>query len=253
LHEAWLAEVLQGGCGFGGNIVAIGHLLAGKRLVQHEHALAIWQSLFMIVPVASSTFASIAGQFRDLGPNSLGWLFIDEAGQAVPQAAVAWPSDNAPLAKDLRKWCKKRIGTVHTFQGKEESLAWMVLGCDVNTRTPAEWAAGKPNLLNVALTRAKDRFFVDAALWAGLPHQRHSSTNPCRSLLATGAGTCGRCDDSVCYSQSRSFDKYAHWPELRRYLAEHYTLVHQRTNLSAEHYWSRTTLPFEYRIYVRQP
>jgi hypothetical protein len=59
--------------------------------------------------------------------------------------------------------------------------------------------------------------------------------------------------DSVCYSQPRSFDKFAHWPELRQYLAQHYTLVQQRTDLPAEHYWSRTTQPFDYRIYVRQP
>jgi hypothetical protein len=78
LHEAWLAEVLQSGGGFAQNLIAIKHLLSGK-LQQREHALAIWQSLFMIVPVVSSTFASIASQFRDLGPNSLGWLFIDEA------------------------------------------------------------------------------------------------------------------------------------------------------------------------------
>lgn len=51
-------------------------------------------------------------------------------------------------------------------------MVWMVLGCDASTRTAAEWAASKPNLFNVALTRAKHRFFVigDAELWAGLPH-----------------------------------------------------------------------------------
>jgi hypothetical protein len=102
LHEAWLATVLQKGRGFGGNLYAISHLLSGKRPEQPEHALAIWQSLFMIVPVVSSTFASIASQFRDLGPNSLGWLFIDEAGQAVPQAAVGalWRTKRAVVVGD---------------------------------------------------------------------------------------------------------------------------------------------------------
>lgn len=73
LHEAWLAEVLQTGSGFAQNFVAIVNMLSGK-LQQREHALAVWQSLFMIVPVVSSTFASMASQFCDLGPNSLGWL-----------------------------------------------------------------------------------------------------------------------------------------------------------------------------------
>ena len=361
LHEAWLAEVLQKGGGFGSNAVAVTQLLSGKKLLQREHALTIWQSLFMIVPVISSTFASVASQFRDLGPDSLGWLFIDEAGQAVPQAAVgalwrarravvvgdplqiepvftvpiklidalaraagldpaqpvephlvsvqsladeanaagasidaqgtakwigsplrvhrrcvdpmfaianqiayegkmiffdprnpaarlppadsldlgpsawvdiggraqdkqvvpeqvalvrqavmelvvrtgelpamyiispfrrikqalvhalldtgAWPAGTQPPTRLLREWCRARIGTVHTFQGKEESLVWMVLGCDADTLGAASWAAGKPNLFNVALTRAKHRFFLigDTTVWGGLPHFAEAS------------------------------------------------------------------------------
>ncbi|WP_168220312.1 DEAD/DEAH box helicase [Azospirillum thermophilum] len=356
LHEAWLAEVLQPNGGFGGNVVAVSKLLSGTRPSDRDDALAIWQSLFMVVPVVSSTFASIGAQFQELGPDSIGWLFIDEAGQAVPQAAVGalwrskravvvgdpmqiepvftvpirlidalardagltraarmaphqasvqtladaanslgalvpvggemqwigsplrvhrrcvdpmftvanaiayqnkmiffdpdtpesrlppagtldlgpsawvclggvalakqvvpdqvelvsravqtlyrrttalpdlyiispfrrikqalfdaitdlerWPSDGRPNAGDLKDWCKARIGTVHTFQGKEESVVLMVLGCDRNSVGAARWAASKPNLLNVALTRAKHRFFMigDEALWAGLPH-----------------------------------------------------------------------------------
>jgi hypothetical protein len=356
LHEAWLGDVLQKGGGFGRNAFAIGKLLVGTRPNNSEDALAIWQSLFMIVPVVSTTFASIAAQFQDLGPESIGWLFIDEAGQAVPQAAVGalwrskravvvgdpmqiepvftvpirlidalaratgltceakvaphqvsvqnladeanslgarvplggvmqwigsplrvhrrcvdpmftianaiayrnkmiffdpdkpesrrppastldlgpsawvclggaslskqvvpeqvefacravqtlyrrtrklpdlyiispfrrikqalidkiadlehWPSDSQPKTMDLREWCKARIGTVHTFQGKEESVVLMVLGCDRISVGAARWAASKPNLLNVAVTRAKHRFFMvgDEDLWAELPN-----------------------------------------------------------------------------------
>ena len=361
LQEAWLAEVLQKGAGFGSNVVALCHLLDGKRLQDPKDALAIWRSLFMIVPVVSSTFASFARQFRYLGPNSIGWLFIDEAGQAVPQAAVgallraqravvvgdplqiepvftvpikllealaktsslpesmvvspdktsvqvladqanrlgarvgsggrrlwigsplrvhrrcvdpmfsiandiayegkmiffapkdpaawlppagsldtgssawvhapgptsdkqvvpnqvelvhqallalyrrtgtlpplyiispfkrvktalaerlgrpaAWASaaghgPQAPKTTELRDWCKERIGTVHTFQGKEESIVWLVLGCDQRTAGAARWASDKPNLLNVAVTRAKHRCFLigDQDLWSGLRH-----------------------------------------------------------------------------------
>lgn len=366
LHEAWLAEakITQ-------NIFAIGPLLLGKRLQDPMHALEIWRSLFMIVPVISSAFASFGSQFRDLGCDSIGWLFIDEAGQAVPQAAVgalwrckravivgdplqiepvftvpiklieaifksskipehlnvmphkasvqnladeanslgtligndedkpkwvgsplrvhrrcldpmftisnviaynskmvygleiseppaeslnlgrsAWinvpgiASDKqiipeqiefvfhafvrlyqlqqqlpnlyiispfkhikaelikalehtdswtkvigfsgyVPKKAELKEWCKQRIGTVHTFQGKEESMVWMVLGCDDKNMGAVTWASNKPNLLNVALTRAKHRFFMvgDIGLW-GEKNHFCNATEPWLSILS---------------------------------------------------------------------
>ncbi|MBC9248628.1 hypothetical protein H4P12_18395 [Paracoccus sp. 11-3] len=348
LHEAWLAEVIQTGRGFGGNIVAVGHLLDGYIV---DDPAPIWESLFMVVPVISTTFASFARQFTDMGAGSLGWVFIDEAGQAVPQAAVgalmrarravaigdplqiepvftlpkglidtlarlspatadgAWSPDrksvqvladqsnrfgasistdgdetiwigsplrvhrrcsdpmfslaneiayqgkmvfggkerlpvgdvtpdlgpsawidirgkavgkqNVPAQvefmaelvhraslqqgqlpdlyvispfkevatamkeafwkmdwhhlrltkRELTKWLGQRVGTVHTFQGKEEETVFMVLGVDATKPGAAGWAASKPNLLNVALTRAKRRFYAvgNHELWSQMP------------------------------------------------------------------------------------
>jgi AAA domain len=356
LHEAWLAEVaLKGnrGAGFAGNLLAINKFLKGGWPDNPAHVSLIWQSLFMITPVVSTTFASFARQFRHMGKNSIGWLFIDEAGQAVPQAAVGalwrsrralvvgdplqiepvftvptrlinalaqgspqtangqysparvsvqrladdanpygtvvaaaankplwigsplrvhrrcadpmfsianriayqekmvfgpdsrnppadelnlgasawidmggrttfkqvvpgqiklvvdlivmlfvrdgvlpalyvispfkaiknelrhqlltldWPSRigrRGPARRKWKDWCKDRIGTVHTFQGKEEKVVIFVLGTDADSQGAASWAASKPNLLNVALTRAQHRFYVigDATLWGGL-------------------------------------------------------------------------------------
>ncbi|ANL44819.1 UvrD family helicase-like domain-containing protein [Rhizobium phaseoli] len=362
LHEAWLAEVGRKGGGFGGNIVAISKLLSNNNPVDDKHIASIWQSLFMVVPVVSTTFASFARQFRGLDAGSIGWVFIDEAGQAVPQAAVGallrahrvmvigdpqqiepvftlpsaligaasalsphtaqgqyspnrvsvqmladaanrygttlqdeeadglWigsplrvhrrcidpmfslanqiayqnkmifglaerrPAGDAPpfygdsawidvkgkvsgkqavaeqtnfivdlltatwrrsgalpdlyiispfkevknslrralaqarwIEQDgytgasppkLQKWLQDRIGTVHTFQGKEEDIVFMVLGADADHRGAASWAASKPNLLNVALTRAKRRFYIvgDRALWQNLPYFREAAS-----------------------------------------------------------------------------
>lgn len=361
LHEAWLAEAGRhkdkGGHGFGGNLTAISRMLKGARPVDADPTRLIWQSLFMVVPVVSSTFASFGRQFQDLGPGDIGWLFIDEAGQAPPQAAVGalWRARRAvvvgdplqiepvytvparliealsegvaavqegryapnrvsvqqladranpfgatvptndrdesiwigsplrvhrrcartmfdianaiayddkmifathpvgdgytgwvdvagmvregrqvvpeqieiavqavldlyhhgrgvlpplylispfrsvkqaltrqltdidrwkarldpfglavPKRKDLASWCKERIGTVHTFQGKEEVLVLMVLGADHAHANSASWASSKPNLLNVAATRAKRGFYIigDRSLWGGKPYFR---------------------------------------------------------------------------------
>lgn len=359
LHEAWLAEVAKkGGPGFGGNLLAVSKLLKNKRAYDQSHIAMVWHSLFMVVPVVSTTFASFARQFQGMGPESLGWLFIDEAGQAVPQAALGslwrakravvvgdplqiepvftvpgrlvqtlsalsphtqdgsyaptsvsvqtladkanrygavvgagsaqplWigsplrvhrrcvepmfslansiayedkmvygladrtPPDGArgltrgpscwidalgpvsykqvvpvqldfvlevllklyrrdgklpdmyvitpfkavrnelrsrivdmdwdrrlgygkaPTARELRQWSSQMVGTVHTFQGKEQSVVMLVLGADDSTAGAAQWAAATPNLLNVALTRAQHFVYIvgNPLLWGQLPH-----------------------------------------------------------------------------------
>lgn len=49
---------------------------------------AAWNWINMTIPVISSTFASFSRMCKNLGVETLGHLFIDEAGQALPQAAV---------------------------------------------------------------------------------------------------------------------------------------------------------------------
>ena len=47
-----------------------------------------WQWINFAIPIISTTFASFGRIFKHLGENSISNLFIDEAGQALPQASV---------------------------------------------------------------------------------------------------------------------------------------------------------------------
>lgn len=351
LHQTWLAEAINSGL-FTGNLMAISQLLSNRRPTNPDDELLILQSLFMWVPVVSSTFASVGRQFANIGAQQLGWVLIDEAGQSVPQTAVgaiwrakrvmvigdpqqiepvfttpanlvegiaahylkcnygpwlpttssvqaladranpwgasllqgqqrlwvgcplrihrrcdepmfsianhiaydgkminaqsptqvaawaaslgesAWfdiagdaidkhyideqgqfllrlfartyqdhqglqniyiispfrsvrknirklildmknwanmvPFSPLPHRVELWRWCRERIGTVHTFQGREEDVVILILGADKAHQGAANWAASKPNLLNVAVTRARQRLYVigSVELWS---------------------------------------------------------------------------------------
>lgn len=75
---------------------------------------------------------------------------------------------------------KQSIGTVHTFQGREASIVFFVLGCDDNNKGAANWAIGSsnPNIMNVAATRAKDEFYIigDLKLFSSINSPIISST-----------------------------------------------------------------------------
>ena len=81
LHEAFFHEIQTRDLVF-----SLSRMLS--RGPMGEARKVLWQWFFMLVPVVSSTFASFRRQFAGIGPEELGWLIVDEAGQAVPQAAV---------------------------------------------------------------------------------------------------------------------------------------------------------------------
>ena len=67
------------------------------------------------------------------------------------------------------RWLAKSVGTVHTFQGKEADAVVLLLGG--RTQGAIAWAAETPNVLNVAVTRARRRLYVigDRNAWAQAP------------------------------------------------------------------------------------
>ncbi|NMI32895.1 hypothetical protein XarbCFBP8130_03795 [Xanthomonas arboricola] len=71
--------------------------------------------------------------------------------------------------ENASKWPSERIGTVHTVQGREAEAVIIVLGApDPGQNGARQWAGATPNLLNVAVTRAKEAVYVigNRSLWS---------------------------------------------------------------------------------------
>jgi len=74
---------------------------------------------------------------------------------------------------EINKWLEESCGTIHTFQGKEASEVLLVLGCDAQKGMgAARWVGQKPNIINVAVSRAKYRVGVIGSydLWKQIPY-----------------------------------------------------------------------------------
>lgn len=303
---------------FRSNINLLFEMLEGKAEVSNHIALSLWRTFFFCLPVVSTTLASVSRLFKSLDTDSIGWLLLDEAGQATPQSAVGIinrakrsiiigdPLQNEPVFitpqklvnilnrsyntegiwsplitsvqeltdritqagtlmeseahdgiwtgfplrthrrcndpmfslaneiaynnqmikgfddvsfdcklgesvwfdvkgvtivnkhaiveeiallesklkqlvgnkhdvfvispfRSVMEKCKTELeklypyvkfGTIHTFQGKEADIVFLILGSDPGKPGARVWASNKPNMLNVALTRAKRRFYV---------------------------------------------------------------------------------------------
>ena len=101
LHEDFLANAagdMVKGLRAAIEVVAGAH----PRGLEPEKIRAAWQIFFLAVPMVSTTFASFGRLFTGLGPESLGWLLIDEAGQICPQGAVGgiWRSRRVIVVGD---------------------------------------------------------------------------------------------------------------------------------------------------------
>lgn len=74
---------------------------------------------------------------------------------------------------EIEKWLDEHCGTIHTFQGKEANEVILVLGCDsVIGNGAAEWVGKKPNIINVAVSRAKFNICIigDYDQWSKIPN-----------------------------------------------------------------------------------
>lgn len=94
---------------------------------------------------------------------------IDKNGKDVIYVITPFSNVAYHLSQELKKINFTRydehnkptnVGTIHTFQGKEASVVFLVLGADNSSSGAARWAVDEPNMMNVAATRAKDEFYI---------------------------------------------------------------------------------------------
>ena len=74
---------------------------------------------------------------------------------------------------NIEEWIDTHCGTIHTFQGKEANEVILVLGCDsLIGKGSAMWVGKKPNIINVAVSRAKYNICIigDYEQWSKIPH-----------------------------------------------------------------------------------
>ena len=113
-------------------------------------------------------------------------LFVITPFRSVKAGLIQYFSNNDYLCNQIyngvnkeqksiiKEWLYKHIGTIHTFQGKEADKVIIVLGVDSGEKGygAIQWASAKPNILNVAVTRAKRKLCIvgDKAKWANQPN-----------------------------------------------------------------------------------
>jgi hypothetical protein len=85
LHKSF---IIQNKDPISSNLRSLTEVINGDFTDKDLYTECIWQTLFLICPVVSTTFASLGKLFNGMGENSIGWLLVDEAGQATPQSPV---------------------------------------------------------------------------------------------------------------------------------------------------------------------
>ncbi|WP_445147854.1 DEAD/DEAH box helicase [Baekduia sp. Peel2402] len=104
LHRAFLAQVPRE---MRQSLHGAADVLSGAApsSLPEDAARAAWHALFFLVPVVSTTFASLSRMFSHLGREALGWLIVDEGGQASPQdaAGALWRARRAVVLGDPRQ------------------------------------------------------------------------------------------------------------------------------------------------------
>ena len=129
-----------------------------KDLILNEK-ISILNDLFIITP-----FSNVKAKMKTLfekqyyNDREFKSLFIENTTDNDK------PIDHYSL---VQKYLEDNIGTIHTFQGRQAKKVILLLGGNKNKIGALKWASETPNMLNVAVTRAKSNLTIigNCTLW----------------------------------------------------------------------------------------
>ncbi|WP_118975918.1 DEAD/DEAH box helicase [Taibaiella koreensis] len=77
-------------------------VINGRAKISNNDTLTLWNTFFFCVPVVSTTLASASRLFKNFKKETIGWLLLDEAGQATPQsvAGILWRAKRCIVVGD---------------------------------------------------------------------------------------------------------------------------------------------------------
>ncbi|GAA2255927.1 hypothetical protein GCM10010430_44710 [Kitasatospora cystarginea] len=138
--------------------------------IPDEEVERAWQTLFLLVPVVSTTFSSVGSMFARLGQGTIGWVLVDEAGQATPQAAVGalWRARRAVLVGDPLQL--EPVVTMPTALQRRLLRAYAVDEQWLPSATSAQAVADQTNRYGTYLPAPGGN---DEHVWVGSPLRVH--------------------------------------------------------------------------------
>lgn len=167
LHE-WTIKSCARECT--ANIGAITRYLRGTP-VEDVSPSDIWNSLFFMVPVVSSTLASFGRLFSGMGHASLDWVLLDEAGQATPQSAAGalWRAARAAVIGDpqqIEPVVPQPVSLLATLRANQEKNGMLLERWSPESQS-VQTLADRSSILGTWMDREGRR------IWTGYPLRAH--------------------------------------------------------------------------------
>lgn len=166
---------------FRNNLKLFFEMFRGKVPITNETGAILWNTFFFCVPVVSTTLASVSRLFKNLKKETIGWLLLDEAGQATPQsiAGILWRSKRCIIVGDPLQIKPVITHPEHLIkllrtEGQIDDIVWSPLAS--SAQTLADRVSAKGTYIGADESRT----------WSGFPLRTHRRCdNPMFSISNT--------------------------------------------------------------------